>query len=119
MVGVPIEGTGAEARHRADPTDNPLDRLKLAVDVETASTTGWALAAALAAGEPPIILRDHEVEHGHFYLDPCNLHPGEAEVVAAQIATVALAIRGKPSPDLTAMRRRQYKALLAWPDRLP
>ena len=102
-----------------DPTDNPLDRLKLAVDVETASTTGWALSAALAAGEPPVIVRDHEVEHGHFYLDPCNLHPGEAEVVAAQIATVALAIRGKPSPELAAMRRRQYKALLAWPDRLP
>ena len=102
-----------------DPTDNPLDRLKLVVDVETASTTAWALAAALAAGEPPIIVRDHEVEHGYFYLDPCNLHPGEAEVVAAQIATVALAIRGKPSPDLAAMRRRQYKALLAWPDRLP
>lgn len=101
-----------------DPTDNPLDRLKLAVDAEKAGTTAWALAAALAAGEPPIIVRDHEVEHGHFYLDPCNLHPGEAEVVAAQIATVAQAIRGKPSPDLAAMRRRQYEALLAWPDRL-
>jgi D-glucosaminate-6-phosphate ammonia-lyase len=103
----------------ADPTDNPLDRLKLEVNAAESGTTAWALAAALARAEPPVIVRDHEVEHGHFYLDPCNLHPGEAEVVAAQIAAVAQAIRGKPSPDLADMRRRQYEALLAWPDRLP
>jgi len=102
-----------------DPTDNPLDRLKLEVDAAESGSTAWALASALARADPPIIVRDHEVEHGHFYLDPCNLHPGEAEVVASQIAAVAAAIRGKPSPDLAAMRRRQYESLLAWPDRLP
>ena len=100
-----------------DPTNNPLDRLKLAVDPVAAGTTAWALAAALAAGEPPIIVRDHEAEHGYFFLDPCNLHPGEAEVVAAQIVTVAAAIRGKPSPSLNELHQRQYEALLAWPDR--
>ena len=102
-----------------DPTDNPLDRLKLEVNAAESGSTAWALASALARADPPIIVRDHEVEHGHFYLDPCNLHPGEAEVVASQIAAVAAAIRGKPSPDLAAMRRRQYESLLAWPDRLP
>jgi D-glucosaminate-6-phosphate ammonia-lyase len=102
-----------------DPTGNPLDRLKLEVDAAESGTTAWALASALARADPPVIVRDHEVEHGHFYLDPCNLHPGEAEVVASQIAAVAAAIRGKPSPDLAAMRRRQYESLLAWPDRLP
>jgi len=102
-----------------DPTDNPLDRLKLEIVPAEAGTTAWALAAALARAEPPIIVRDHEVEHGHFYLDPCNLHPGEAEVVADQIVTVATAIRGQPSPGLADLRRRQYEALLAWPDRLP
>ncbi len=102
-----------------DPTDNPLDRLKLEVNAAESGTTAWALASALARAEPPVIVRDHEVEHGHFYLDPCNLHPGEAEVVANQIAAIATAIRGKPSPDLADMRRRQYEALLAWPDWLP
>ncbi len=102
-----------------DPTDNPLDRLKLEIVPAEAGTTAWALAAALAQAEPPIIVRDHEVEHGRFYLDPCNLHTGEAEVVADQIAAVAVAIRGRPSPDLADLRRRQYEALLAWPDRLP
>ena len=62
-------------------------------------------------------MRDHEVEHGHFFLDPCNLHPGEAEVVADRIAAAAVAeIRGKPSPDLKELRRKQLERLLAWPD---
>jgi len=102
-----------------DPTDNPLDRLKLEVVAPDSGTTAWALAAALARADPPIIVRDHEVEHGHFYLDPCNLHPGEAGVVADQIAAVAAAIRGQPVPHLADLRRRQYEALMAWPDRLP
>jgi uncharacterized pyridoxal phosphate-dependent enzyme len=102
-----------------DPTDNPLDRLKLEIIPAESGTTAWALAAALARAEPPIIVRDHEVEHGHFYLDPCNLHAGEAAVVADQIAAVATAIRGQPSPHLGDLRRHQYEALLAWPDRLP
>ena len=43
---------------------------------------------------PPVIVRDHEVEQGFFQLDPCNLHPGEAPVVAdrilaARAATIA------------------------------
>ena len=100
-----------------DPTNNPLDRLKLEIAPTEAGTTAWALAAALAAGEPPVIVRDHEVEHGHFYLDPCNLHPGEAEVVADRIVAAAQAIRSKRVPDLAEMRRRSYEALLAWPDR--
>ena len=58
------------------------------------------------------------VEHGYFILDPCNLHPGEAEVVADQITATAKRIRGKPSPSLQELERRRYEALLAWPDRL-
>ncbi len=100
-----------------DPTHNPLDRLKLQVIPTEAGTTAWALAAALAAGDPPIIVRDHEVEHGYFLLDPCNLHPGEAEVVAERIVAVAKDLRGKPAPELAELERRRYESLLAWPDR--
>ena len=56
---------GFAARIVADPTDNPLERLELRVDPAAAGTTAWHLATALASGEPPIIVRDHEVEHGH------------------------------------------------------
>lgn len=68
-----------------DPTDNPLDRLKVSVDPEEARITVWDLAVALAAGDRPVIVRDHEVEHGHFYLDPCNLQPGEEHIVADRL----------------------------------
>jgi D-glucosaminate-6-phosphate ammonia-lyase len=101
-----------------DPTGNPLDRLKVEVVEAEAGTTAWALSSALGAGDPPVIVRDHEVEHGYFYLDPCNLHPGEAEVVADQIVETAKRIRGKPSPTPQELERRRYEALLAWPARV-
>ena len=62
-----------------DPTDNPLDRLEVHVDPAEARITAWDLADALAAGDPPVIVRDHEVELGFFFLDPCNLHPGRGD----------------------------------------
>ena len=99
-----------------DPTDNPLDRLEVRVDPREAGTTAWALASALAAGDPPVIVRDHEVEHGRFYLDPCNLHPGEAEIVADAIVRALASVRGRPSPNLAEMRARAMRRLLAWPD---
>ena len=84
-----------------------------------AGTTAWALAAALAAGDPPVIVRDHEVEHGHFYLDPCNLHPGEAEIVADRIlAELAAGAGERPARRANAAERRvrRFERLLRWPD---
>jgi L-seryl-tRNA(Ser) seleniumtransferase len=52
---------------------------------------GWtarALAEAMAAGDPPVMVRDYQTDLGHVDLDPCNLHPGEAEKVAHKLATV-------------------------------
>eukprot|EP00913_Durusdinium_trenchii_P019295 g18136.t1 len=68
-----------------DPTNNPLDRLRVIVSPADAHITAWDLAAALRNGSPPIIVRDHEVEHHYFYLDPCNLHPGQETVVADRL----------------------------------
>jgi len=110
---------GIDATIVPDPTDNPLERLKLAVDPERARITAWSLADALAAGDPPVIVRDHEVEHGFFYLDPCNLHPGEAEIVADRIAAELARARERnaTSGETPAARRaRRYARLLRWPD---
>jgi L-seryl-tRNA(Ser) seleniumtransferase len=107
---------GIETSIVPDPTGNPLDRLLVRIDVAEAGATAWALSAALAAADPPIIVRDHEVEHGLFYLDPCNLHDGEAEIVAEQIERTLATIRGKPGPRLEELRERAYRRLLAWPD---
>jgi L-seryl-tRNA(Ser) seleniumtransferase len=52
-----------------DPTGNPLDRLEVLVGPESGFTAA-GLANALAAGDPPIVVRGHVGERGFFYLDP-------------------------------------------------
>lgn len=102
----------------SDPTNNPLDRLKLAIAPE-ARITAWELADALAAGDPPVIVRDHEAEHGYFYLDPCNLHPGQAEVVTDRlIDELARAGKAKRQGHQSIAERRAgaHRRLIAWPD---
>lgn len=69
-----------------DPTGNPLQRLRVRPEV----ASGWTarrLADALAAGDPPVMVRDYQTDLGYFDLDPCNLHPGEAHTVARQLQT--------------------------------
>jgi L-seryl-tRNA(Ser) seleniumtransferase len=107
---------GLHARIVGDPTGNPLDRLEVAVSPSEAGTTAWMLAAELARGDPPIIVRDHEVANGHFFLDPCNLHPGEAEIVADRIASTLRALQGQPIEDVSTLERRRFAALSQWPD---
>jgi L-seryl-tRNA(Ser) seleniumtransferase len=76
--------------------------------------TATSLAAALAAGDPPVIARDHEKERGHFYLDPCNLHPGEAEIVAARLETTLKASNTARFQE--AGRSSAREKILSWPD---
>ncbi len=60
---------GVWAEIEADPTHNPLDRLKVHVDPKLARTSAWDLADALAnppRDEAPVIVRDHEAEL-HFF----------------------------------------------------
>lgn len=79
---------GLLARIAPDPTGNPLDRLRIDFDPDAAKITAWDFARAMAAGEPSVIVRDHEAEHNYLFLDPCNLHDGEAPVVAGRLADI-------------------------------
>ncbi|EJT06429.1 aminotransferase class V-fold PLP-dependent enzyme [Rhizobium sp. CCGE 510] len=102
-----------------DPTDNPLERLRLIVDAEQAHITAWDLADALAKGSPPIIVRDHEVEHRYFYLDPCNLHPGQETIVANRLAEELDKARASNEIIATPIENRsrhRFDAALRWPD---
>jgi L-seryl-tRNA(Ser) seleniumtransferase len=104
---------GIKADILPDPTDNPLDRVLVTVTPESGYTAA-GLAKAMALAEPPIIVRNHEVERGHFYLDPCNLHEGEAEIVAATLESVLTA---NTKPDYALMiPRKSSRAVLSWPD---
>lgn len=110
---------GVAARIEPDPTDNPLCRLKVTIDPALARTTAWDLADALAAGDPPVIVRGHLVEHGFFELDPCNLHAGEDRRVLARLHAELERARQAPEPlisDFGQRILRQQEAIVRWPD---
>ncbi|EPE95024.1 aminotransferase class V-fold PLP-dependent enzyme [Rhizobium grahamii] len=110
---------GVTALIEPDPTNNPLDRLRVVVSPSEAHITAWDLAAALSRGDHPVIVRDHEVEHRHFYLDPCNLHPGQEKIVAARLheelekARASNEIIATPFEDRS---RHRFDGMLRWPD---
>jgi L-seryl-tRNA(Ser) seleniumtransferase len=110
---------GVTASLEPDPTNNPLDRLRLTLDPQEAHITAWDFADRLANGTTPVIVRDHEIEHGFFYMDPCNLHPGEAAVVAQRLAEEL--DRSQASNEVVASsfgerRARRYRRMRSWPD---
>ena len=110
---------GVTATIVPDPTNNPLDRLKVAINPEEARITAWNLAQRLASGDRPVIVRDHEIEHGHFFLDPCNLHPEQEHIVAERMveelkkAALSNDVIATPIEEVWLARER---AVLNWPD---
>lgn len=110
---------GVTALIEPDPTNNPLDRMRVIIDTNAAHITAWDLTTALARGEPPVITRDHEVEHHYFYLDPCNLHPGQEHIVARRLAEEL--DRAQASNEIIATpfedrSRHRFDGALRWPD---
>lgn len=109
---------GVTALIEPDPTNNPLDRLRVIVSAPE-HITAWDLAAALRKGSPPIIVRDHEAEHHYFYLDPCNLHPGQETVVASRLAEELDKARASNeiiATPLENLSRHRFDGMLNWPD---
>ncbi|MGF6779964.1 aminotransferase class V-fold PLP-dependent enzyme [Paraburkholderia sp. GAS334] len=113
---------GVWAQLDPDPTGNPLDRLKLHIDPQEARITAWDLADALARpqrGGAPVIVRDHEAELHFFFLDPCNLHPGEEQTVLARIVDELEHARSAPQPIVTPFHQRDARHVAGrrnWPD---
>lgn len=103
---------GVTTRIVADPTDNPLDRLQVEID---ATKTGWTAAQAaaeLSVQTPKIVVRNHEVEHGFFQMDPCNLLPGQAAHVARMITDVLK--RNSLPRTFSDARNGGVNSYLAW-----
>lgn len=110
---------GVTALIEPDPTNNPLDRLRVVISPAEAHITAWDLTAALSRGNQPVIVRDHEVEHHHFYLDPCNLHPGQETIVAARLAEELDKARASNEIIATPFENRsknRFDGMLRWPD---
>lgn len=115
-----LEGRpGVQALIEPDPTNNPLDRMRVIISAPEAHITAWDLADALARGTPPIIVRDHEIEHHYFYLDPCNLHPGQEKIVVSRLAEEldkASASNEIIATPLENRSKHRFDGVLRWPD---
>jgi uncharacterized pyridoxal phosphate-dependent enzyme len=103
---------GIETRVSPDSTGNPVDRLEVQVKPES-GFSACGLVSAMAAGEPPIMVRGHQAEQGRFWLDPCNLHPGEADTVGRRLGEILTSAR--PS-NAMATPVKSTAGLLKWPD---
>ncbi|QQA43528.1 aminotransferase class V-fold PLP-dependent enzyme [Pelagovum pacificum] len=79
---------GITAKALPDPTDNPLERLRVWVDPAVAGASAAQFAVAFGRQDPPIVVRGHEVEKGYFDLDPCNLTDGQAALVRDALTRV-------------------------------
>ena len=105
---------GVAATRVADPTHNPLERLRVEVDERAAGWSAAQATTALANDNPAIIVRDHEIECGFFELDPCNLQPGQAQHVAERLKAVLG--KGVPARHGAAdARNGSFEAWLRWP----
>jgi L-seryl-tRNA(Ser) seleniumtransferase len=118
LSGIP----GLRVEPSPDPTGNPITRLRVFVEPDS-GTSAWDLADALAAGERPVMVRDDDIEHGFFELDPCNLREWEAEVVAERLVSELTRSRlqapGGARTTFVEWSSRRTAALLAWPDGPP
>ncbi|CLQ64356.1 Uncharacterised protein [Mycobacterium tuberculosis] len=59
------------------------------------------------------------MEHNYFYLDPCNLHPGQEKIVAARLSEELDKARASNEIIATPLENRsrhRFDSLLRWPD---
>ena len=109
---------GLKAAREPDWTGNPIERVKVTVDANS-GLFAWELAHRLSARDPSIRVRDDLVAQGYFYLDPCNLAPGEEKIVAEAIAAeVAAAQKNRDGLNMSFAQHaeRLTARLCSWPD---
>jgi len=115
LAGVP----GLRLEIHPDWTGNPIDRLKITIVAEEAGLHAWELADRLATGRPSIQVRDDLIEHGCFFLDPCNVTAEEANVVGRRIEEEVSSARHRRDGlvvSLSERRKGRVEAVLKWPD---
>ncbi len=111
---------GIKASIDPDPTGNPFERLKIAVDPARAGLSAVQLVCELETGSPPIAVRAHDIEQGCFVMDPRSLGEGELEVVADRLCAVLDAAKAgrkaSAAADVQQWKLQKVQALKSWPD---
>ncbi len=100
-----------------DWTGNPITRVRVIVDPQTAKAYAWEITESLARQNPRIIVRDDLVERGEFYLDPCNVTDEEAELIVPAIARVLRGFQddgGGLEVDWSEVKREREVSVVSW-----
>ena len=106
----------ALSRHQ-DWTGNPITRVRITVDPDTAGFHAWELADRLGGRSPRIVVRDDLIERQEIYLDPCNLTDDEAKAVSAALAEEAAGFRDSGDGAQTTwsdVKRAREAASMSW-----
>ena len=109
---------GLKVAREPDWTGNPIERVKVRVEANS-GLFAWELTDRLAARDPSVRVRDDLVAQGYFFLDPCNLAPGEEKIVAEAIAAeVAAAQKNRDGLKMSFAQyaERLTSRLCSWPD---
>ena len=69
----------------ADPNGCPFSRARLTIDPNTAAHSATSLEAALAQGDPAIMMRAHHKDEGYLHLDAIELTDEEIEAACHEI----------------------------------
>ena len=97
------EVPGVTVEELADPTGNPITRLRVRIDPSRSGRSVAWLASRLREGSPSIVVRDHHVDLGFFELDPCNLLDDDVGVIVQRFGDVSpelLAVAPEPPGEL-------------------
>ncbi len=110
--------SGISAAIDPDPTGNPFDRLKVTVDCERAGISALDLVHALEAGDPPIMVRAHQLEFGYFIMDPRSLGDDEFDVVAHRLREIlnSPGAYSQSTDSVHSWKSAKAGTLKTWPD---
>lgn len=102
----------------ADPTGNPVTRVRIRVDEAEAGLAAADLNRSLAAQDPAIYIRSHDNDPCSLLLDPCALSDDNTRLVCQRIANIVK----QASRDRDAFRASLPPAegwITTWPDPPP
>ena len=109
---------GLAISFEADPTGNPVMRVRIKVDEAEAGLTAADLNRSLAAQDPAIYIRGHDNDPFSLLLDPCALSDDNTRLVCQGIANIVK----QASRDRDAFRASLPPAegwITTWPDPPP
>ena len=91
------------------------------IDANAAGITALEIVWRLENGDPPIIVRSHQLEQGYFIMDPRSLADDELDIVAQRLQQILehkdeSDYSATMPADIAAWRNEKTSRLRHWPD---